>query len=756
MGLCKNRLLIDIIFLFLTISTIYGIAVKKVIDEVKEFPIQIQGYSPDISDDYVAFAVESPTGYITKFEPLAKAERVHHMILFGCASLPIKSNFWKGHSTCGLGKSSIIYAWARNAPSLDLPKDVAFAIGEVSTGVNYLVLQIHYADPFRGNVKDYSGLKLHVTQKTPQYLADVFLFAGGIPIPPRQPQFQENMSCIYSGKTTLHPFAFRVHTHKMGRVVSGYFKHNKKWTQIGRRNPQWPQLFQKITNDMEINKGDLLAATCRFDSSNEEEQVNIGHTGNDEMCNFYMMYYRDINEEDPFPLGSGCSRQDRYDEVLSEYPKDGMDLLPTNPQLEAIAAPNKVKFGVIEKAKVSFIDGRQLGQISGLAFTNQNNLVVFHRGSRVWDEYTFNYDNTLIDKTPIPESTIYVFSTLTNDFKVLRALGKNMFYMPHGIFIDESNYFYVTDVGSHQVHKMKIENNELKIIFSIGEKFVPGKDIEHLCKPSAVAVSKKDGSIYIADGYCNSRILKFSKDGKFLKQFGVEGKNGRESYAALGSFNLPHDVSIDDANDILYVTDRENGRVQVFNTEGSPIYDIKDDSLFNNVYSAHYCPEHGLILIPGVKTYEMNNIYAYVVPNNSTRIQYGFAPMNDVFRRTHIIRAQGDFVYVGEIARNQGKLWKFEIESDHLLKTTTISSEEITEYPTTEVSSITETVPKSSYSVLIIAFVSIGILIAGFFGYKTLKVRQRDSTTGMNFFDRQSFQPLKTTDDMSDSDDEIE
>ncbi|CAD6196213.1 unnamed protein product [Caenorhabditis auriculariae] len=52
---------------------------------------------------------------------------------------------------------------------------------------------------------------------------------------------KSNMSCNYESRTDIHPFAFRTHTHAMGRAVSAFFKHNGVWTKIGHRNPQWPQ-----------------------------------------------------------------------------------------------------------------------------------------------------------------------------------------------------------------------------------------------------------------------------------------------------------------------------------------------------------------------------------------------------------------------------------------------------------------------------------------------------------------------------------
>lgn len=79
-----------------------------------------------------------------------------------------------------------------------------------------------------------------------------------------------------SGVTPIHPFAFRTHTHGLGRVVSAFFKNSNGWTLIGKRNPQWPQLFEPIVSNITISSGDLMAATCVFDSSMQKSIVQMG------------------------------------------------------------------------------------------------------------------------------------------------------------------------------------------------------------------------------------------------------------------------------------------------------------------------------------------------------------------------------------------------------------------------------------------------------------------------------------------------
>ena len=94
----------------------------------------------------------------------------------------------------------------------------------------------------------------------------------------------------------MHPFAYRTHAHKLGVVKSGYVvktsqDNSEEWTEIGRRSPQLPQMFFPVSNkELEVKKGDVLAARCTM-RNNRDHIVSIGSTGDDEMCNFYIMYY---------------------------------------------------------------------------------------------------------------------------------------------------------------------------------------------------------------------------------------------------------------------------------------------------------------------------------------------------------------------------------------------------------------------------------------------------------------------------------
>jgi len=86
----------------------------------------------------------------------------------------------------------------------------------------------------------------------------------------------------------------------------------------------------------------------------------------------------------------------------------------------------------------------------------------------------------------------------------------------------------------------------------LGELFVPGDDSFHFCKPTDVIVSSNGSNIYVADGYCNSRIVKFDSNGRFVKQY--EMPKGDKPLV------VPHSLVLIESLDLICVADRENGR----------------------------------------------------------------------------------------------------------------------------------------------------------------------------------------------------
>jgi peptidylglycine monooxygenase len=190
---------------------------------------------------------------------------------------------------CAKG-SQIIYAWAMDAKSLELPKGVGFRVGRDSA-VKYLVLQVHYASvdhiPQEG---DDSGVFLQYTEQEMPRTAGVLLMGTGGSAPPHSTTYFET-ACKIEDQREIHPFAFRTHTHSLGRVVSGWrVRNNQDWTLIGKKSPQVPQMFYPVETDMTLSAGDVVAARCTMVNTRDRTTM-VGPTGEDEMCNFYMMYW---------------------------------------------------------------------------------------------------------------------------------------------------------------------------------------------------------------------------------------------------------------------------------------------------------------------------------------------------------------------------------------------------------------------------------------------------------------------------------
>lgn len=188
-----------------------------------------------------------------------------------------------------------------------------------------------------------------------------------------------------------------------------------------------------------------------------------------------------------------------------------------------------------------------LGLCAGVGVDAQNRVFVFHRSGRNW--------SNPFPKEPIPQPTVSVIDGASG--KLLSTWGENRFNMPHGLTVDHDGNLWLTDVGLHQVFKCTPEG---KVLLTLGEAGVPGDDHTHFNLPTDVAVLH-DGSFYVSDGYKNTRVMKFTADGRFEFEWGTKGKDA-------GQFHLPHGIAVGDQGRV-YVCDRENERIQVFDAKGT-------------------------------------------------------------------------------------------------------------------------------------------------------------------------------------------
>ncbi|MBG9375241.1 hypothetical protein I5907_03295 [Panacibacter sp. DH6] len=286
-------------------------------------------------------------------------------------------------------------------------------------------------------------------------------------------------------------------------------------------------------------------------------------------------------------------------------------------------------------------DSFPLGDVTGIDVDTSGNVFVFHRASREW--------KADVPKDPITEKTVLELDKQTG--KIINSWGDSIFLMPHGLTVDFNDNVWVTDLGLHQVFKFT-HNGQL--LMTLGQAGVSGSDRLHFNKPTSVAVTP-GGSFYVADGYGNSRIIKFSPKGKFLFQWGTQGKNE-------GQFQIPHDISLDKKGNV-YVADRENKRVQVFDSTGKFLLNISDTS-FGKIYSVETDTIHNTLLASDyVSTITETKGSNIIVLDSADVIQKKYGRSGSykgpVCRYHNITVDKEGNVYVGDILDNRIQKFRY-------------------------------------------------------------------------------------------------
>ncbi|XP_048359611.1 peptidyl-glycine alpha-amidating monooxygenase isoform X3 [Sphaerodactylus townsendi] len=640
--------------------------------------IRMPGVTPTQSDTYFCMSLRLPVeeeAYVVDFKPHASMDTVHHMLLFGCNEPTSDEDYWDCDAGTCRDTSNILYAWARNAPPTRLPKGVGFKVGG-EKGSKYFVLQVHYGDisAFKDKHKDCSGVTLHLTNQKQPMIAGMYLMMSiDSVIPPGEKVVNADIACHYK-MYPMHLFAYRVHTHRLGQVVSGYRVRDGQWMLIGRQSPQLPQAFYPVENPVEVKFGDTLAARCVFTGEGRASKTRIGSTSSDEMCNFYIMYYMEAKHAVSFMT---CT-QNVNPEMFRSIPPEANIPIPVKSdmtmmahghheeairgQLSSVAQqPKREDEEVLDQdltIEVTDWPGINLkvGQVSGLALDPNSNLVVFHRGDHVWDGNSF--DNRYVYQQkglgPIKESTLLVLDPSSS--AVVHSTGRNLFYLPHGLSIDKNGNYWVTDVALHQVFKLASHGVESPLL-TLGRAFQPGSDRNHFCQPTDVAVDPATGNVYVSDGYCNSRIIQFSPNGIFITQWGEETVL---SQAKPGQFNIPHSLTMVSDFNQLCVADRENGRIQCFKPEtGEFVREIRHPSFGKELFAVSYAPG-GLLFAVNGKPYpgDMEPLQAFMMNFSTGEIIDTFIPLRKTFEMPHDIVASEDrIVYIGDAHANT--VWKF-------------------------------------------------------------------------------------------------
>jgi len=163
-----------------------------------------------------------------------------------------------------------------------------------------------------------------------------------------------------------------------------------------------------------------------------------------------------------------------------------------------------------------------------------------------------------------PNAAVVPIFQFDTSGKLLKSFGAGLFVSPHKLTVDKDGNLWVADNGSHQVFKLSSADG--KVLMTLGQKGVAGSGLDQFDAPTEVAVAA-NGDVFIGDGHTgggtaigNARIMKFDKNGKFLKTWGKKG-------LGPGEFDVIHTVALD-SRGRLFVGDRQNNRIQIFDTDG--------------------------------------------------------------------------------------------------------------------------------------------------------------------------------------------
>jgi DNA-binding beta-propeller fold protein YncE len=254
----------------------------------------------------------------------------------------------------------------------------------------------------------------------------------------------------------------------------------------------------------------------------------------------------------------------------------------------------------------------------------RNDLPQPYRTTRDWGELPPGVKWAAVTAVePAPDGTIYVIHRCfanscagrneapilkyNSNGKLLKTFGVGMFVWPHGADLDRAGNLWVTDARGengkgHQVIKFSPEGTEL---MRLGKPGVSGSGPDLFDQPNDVVVSPA-GDIFVTDSHRNgknNRVVRFTKDGKFVKEWGRKG-------SGPGDLSEPHAIAMD-SRGRLFVGDRENNRIQIFDQDGklldqwrqfgrpSGIYITKDDTIY--VADSESGPDTGAHELMGIK-----------------------------------------------------------------------------------------------------------------------------------------------------------
>ncbi|MEE2885197.1 MAG: peptidyl-alpha-hydroxyglycine alpha-amidating lyase family protein [Chloroflexota bacterium] len=214
-------------------------------------------------------------------------------------------------------------------------------------------------------------------------------------------------------------------------------------------------------------------------------------------------------------------------------PTDG-HMSSEEPKEDIILGDAPFKYSLSGKNWGNLPDGWVYKEATAVDVDSNDNVYVFNRGTK----------------------PVIVFNP---DGDVIETWGDGIFQNPHAITIGPDNEVYCVDNGDSSVRKF---NSKRELLFTLGTpgKEAPAMSGKPFAKPTHVAIDKRTGEFYVADGYANAVVHKYTPEGELQFTWGESGTDP-------GQFNIVHNICVDD-DGWVYIADRENHRIQIFDSNG--------------------------------------------------------------------------------------------------------------------------------------------------------------------------------------------
>ncbi|XP_065672639.1 peptidyl-glycine alpha-amidating monooxygenase isoform X4 [Hydra vulgaris] len=591
--------------LCLYLSAIFLLKPYLIICYITDLEVKLPLISPKKEGYLCTFeSIDLDKIYAINFEPSLKNRGiVDHMLLYGCKEPIRKEYYWECDQTipCAQQNGLLLYVWNKNSLPFKLPKNVGYQLG-TSNNIEYLVLQVHYNNFISENQKDESGVLISYTSNPPKFLGGIFIFNPRVTSKSSLKDggninsgnstdivIDMELECTYHGDPII-AFAYTGYSFNRG-LTSAYITRNGDRYLIGQLNALHLQGFTMIPkgNRSLIHSLDILAAHTIFNVNNTE----FLRIRKKQVFTFYLAYYK-VNTGNNFVI-DGCYHIKSFTwsnahllkgASLDKNAHANTTLLPFIPSM--ISKNNVFKssrfsnYSKNEKANLSLVTSKSdklpesietfplpvfvktwklkddilslIANVTSVAVSNDGSIIILSSAGVSMDVDLFDEENYYIGlNDPIKENIIFI---LNADGSLNKTFGKNLFIMPVRLKTSRHNdSIWVIDIGLHQIFKFSMKNL-LEPILTLGERPTPGFDNTHFCQPSDIVITKS--FIFVADGYCNHRIIKFDANGKFLKDFTSPPGSVKANPLALAS---------DDNGELLYVAYRYS--ILVFKTDGS-------------------------------------------------------------------------------------------------------------------------------------------------------------------------------------------